>query len=164
MQGYGVEKLKINFHWNKAIKHVSIQNICLQDFWELDFVVWSFGFKIIWKSYYLLPHRKQYIDLNFLRHFLSRMGLCEKAWTVIHLRVHLNSLLASIKVYFLESLLQSHDPSEIILIFWFAAQFCIISIMLKRAENICFSVLMNRKSRRTASLVLILIWILIIKH
>ncbi len=26
------------------------------------------------------------------------------------------------KVYFFESLLQSHDPSEIILIFWFVAQ------------------------------------------
>ncbi len=40
------------------------------------------------------------------------MGLCEKAWTVIHLRVHLNSLLGSVKVDFEESLLQSHDSSE----------------------------------------------------
>ncbi len=36
--------------------------------------------------------------------------------------MQLNSLLGSIKADFLASLLQSHDPSEIILIFWFAAQ------------------------------------------
>ncbi len=36
---------------------------------------------------------------------------------------------------FLASLLQSHEPSEIILIFWFAAQKTfIIIIMLKTAE------------------------------
>ncbi len=37
------------------------------------------------------------------------------------------------KAEFLASLLQSHDPSEIILIFWFAAQKIFI-IMLKTAE------------------------------
>ncbi len=37
------------------------------------------------------------------------------------------------KLIFLASLLQSHDPSEIILIFWFAAQKTLI-IMLKTAE------------------------------
>ncbi len=41
---------------------------------------------------------------------------------------------------FIASLLQSHDPSEIILIFWFAAQktFIIIIMMLKTAEQNCF--------------------------
>ncbi len=37
------------------------------------------------------------------------------------------------KAEFLASLLQSHDPSEFILIFWFAAQKTFI-IMLKTAE------------------------------
>ncbi len=39
------------------------------------------------------------------------------------------------KAEFLASLLQTHDPSEIILIFWFAAQKTFIIInMLKTAE------------------------------
>ncbi len=56
--------------------------------------------------------------------------------------MQLNSLLETIKADFLASLLRSHDPSEIILIFWFAAQktfiiiiIIIIIIMLKRAEK-----------------------------
>ncbi len=35
---------------------------------------------------------------------------------------------------FLVSLLQSHDPSEIILIFWFAAQKTFIIIIIKNNE------------------------------
>ncbi len=41
----------------------------------------EFLHKMIWKSSCLLAHRKQYIDLNFLSHFLSKKGLCEKAST-----------------------------------------------------------------------------------
>ncbi len=55
------------------------------------------------------------------------------------------------KAEFLASLLQSHDPSEIILIFLFAAQNTFIIIMMKTSEYNFFQVyLMNRKFRRTA--------------
>ena len=39
---------------------------------------------MIGKSSWLLTHRKQYIDLHFLRHFLCRKGICEKASTIMH--------------------------------------------------------------------------------
>ncbi len=55
------------------------------------------------------------------------------------------------KAEFLASLLQSHYPSEIILIFLFAAQNTFIIIMMKTSEYNFFQVyLMNRKFRRTA--------------
>ncbi len=45
------------------------------------------------------------------------------------------------KLIFLASLIQSHDPSEIILIFRFAAKKIMIIIMLKTAEEIFFKFL-----------------------
>ncbi len=45
----------------------------------------------------------------------------------------------------------SHNPSEIILIFWFSAQKTFIIMMLKTAEHNFFQVsLMNRNFRRKA--------------
>ncbi len=54
------------------------------------------------------------------------------------------------KAEFLASLLQSHDPSEIILIFWFAAQKTFYYYVENSRVEFFQVSLMNRKFRRTA--------------